>query len=84
MGVKMNKGWKKQIIIHFKCEICGNEVDERDVIKLKAKNFMGLENDKTYYICKNCVIEKVLKPRGFKNFEDYLSRYWGIKDGKVE
>jgi hypothetical protein len=64
--------------------LCGNEIEKKDEFKFKTKNLKGLENDKIYYVCRNCVVEFVLKPAGFKDFDDYIQRYWGIKNGKVE
>jgi hypothetical protein len=60
------------------CQICNKEIEDKEkIVKVKCENFKGLNGE--FFVCKNCIIEKVLKPYGYSSIEDYLRRYWGIK-----
>jgi hypothetical protein len=61
------------------CSICKKEIgNKEDCVMMKSKGIVGIEDDKIVVVCKSCIEEKILKPHGFKDFSDYLKRYWGV------
>lgn len=60
------------------CAICEKPIkNKKDLVIMKTKGIVGIEDNKPIAFCKSCIVKNVLNPYGFKDFSDYLKRYLG-------